>query len=112
MLTYEAAKRQIAKQKGDEELSLLDRVASAAAAGMICWASIFPFDLVRSKLYMKSFKSDATPSTLDGLLLAREMVAQRGWRSLYRGVTITVARAGPVAAVILPVYDTVLAKVS
>lgn len=113
MLTYEACKRQISKRNGDEyKLSLFDRVASAAAAGMICWASIFPFDLVRSKLYMKSFKSDVPPSTLDGLMLAKEMVAQRGWTSLYRGVGVTVARAGPVAAVILPVYDTVLANIS
>mmetsp|Transcript_12999 Transcript_12999/g.29662 ORF Transcript_12999/g.29662 Transcript_12999/m.29662 type:complete len:353 (+) Transcript_12999:193-1251(+) len=112
MLTYESMKRQLARRKGDENISLLDRIASAAAAGMICWASIFPFDLVRSKLYMKSFKSDVPPSTLDGILLAREMVVQRGWTSLYRGVGVTVARAGPVAAVILPVYDTVLANVS
>lgn len=45
---------------------------------------------------------------MDGIHLARQMVKEQGIQSLYRGMGVTVLRAGPVAAAVLPVYDSVL----
>ena len=36
----------------------------------------------------------------------------QGFKFIYRGMTITAARAGPVAAAVLPVHDHVLEWVS
>ena len=39
---------------------------------------------------------------------ARRLVAEGGWRRLYRGYGFTLLRAGPVAGVILPAFDGLL----
>lgn len=123
MFTYELLKRKLAQSKCSEQFSHSNRVSTqnlsapermmcAASAGMACWASIFPADVIRSKLYAKSLTTQVPLTTSDGIELARQMVREQGFKSLYRGMAITVARAGPVAAAVLPVYDSVLAWVS
>eukprot|EP00584_Thalassiosira_punctigera_P000141 CAMPEP_0172535088 /NCGR_PEP_ID=MMETSP1067-20121228/7240_1 /TAXON_ID=265564 ORGANISM="Thalassiosira punctigera, Strain Tpunct2005C2" /NCGR_SAMPLE_ID=MMETSP1067 /ASSEMBLY_ACC=CAM_ASM_000444 /LENGTH=371 /DNA_ID=CAMNT_0013319983 /DNA_START=161 /DNA_END=1276 /DNA_ORIENTATION=- len=123
MFTYELLKRKLAQGNSAEQysqsdfmstqnLSLSERMLCAASAGMACWAFIFPADVIRSKLYAKSLATQSSLTTADGIELVRQMVRDQGFRSLYRGMTITVARAAPVAAAVLPVYDTVLAWLS
>ena len=80
----------------------------AASSGMICWSFIFPADVIRSKLYAKSLNAQVQPTTMDGIHLARKMVEEQGIQSLYRGMSVAVPRAGPIVAVVLPVYDYVL----
>ena len=121
MLSYEFLKRQLAQAKysNKEQSPLLDRVSAAnlstpermmcaAASGMLCWTIIFPADIIRSKLYAKTLHTQSHLTTLDGIQLARNMVKEQGIQSLYRGMGVTVLRAGPVAAAVLPVYDYVL----
>ena len=124
MLSYELLKRQLALAKCSKEqlsfsdrvstsnLSIPDRMICAAASGMLCWAFIFPADVIRSKLYAKSLNTQSHLTTLDGIQLARNLVKDQGIRSLYRGIGVTVLRAGPVAAAVLPVYDYVLERLS
>lgn len=127
MFSYELFKRELARTKHTEEyqatqysnnristqnLSVPERMLCAASAGMTCWAFIFPADVIRSKLISRSLSTQSSPTTWDGIALARQMVREQGFKSLYRGITITVARAGPVAAAVLPVYDHVLEWVS
>jgi solute carrier family 25 carnitine/acylcarnitine transporter 20/29 len=126
MLTYEYLKRELSEgqhttnnnigvdinRASSANLSIPQRMICAASAGMACWAFIFPADVIRSRLYSQSINSQSLPSTMDGIRLAKQMVKEDGIRSLYRGISITVARAGPVAAAILPVYDYVLDKLS
>jgi hypothetical protein len=116
--SYEFLKREIARRKpyddgnnthNDNHLSLPERMICAAASGMICWSIIFPYDVLRSRLYYQSL-SNRTQST--AFQIANDMIRKEGMRSLYRGVGVTVARAGPVAAVVLPVYDCVLSWLS
>jgi hypothetical protein len=99
-----------------EHLSTPDRMACAALAGMSSWALIFPFDVIKSKLYARtltkqnlSSSSSSSTTMLDGITLAKQLIREQGIISLYRGIGITVARGGPVAATVLPVYDYVLA---
>lgn len=118
--SYEFFKRQIACHSQSREqhvdtvtttnhLSLPQRMICAAFAGMACWSVIFPCDVVRSRLYSQSLTNE---TSLNALQLASKMVKEEGLGSLYRGVGITVARAGPVAAAVLPVYDVVLERLS
>ena len=125
MYSYELLKRQLAQAKlynksatneqqqipnrvSTANLSIPERMICAATSGMICWAFIFPADVIRSKLYAKSLNTQIQPTTMDGIYLARQMVKEQGIQSLYRGMGVTVLRAGPVAAAVLPVYDSVL----
>jgi hypothetical protein len=125
MFAYELSKRQLAKAKAPEQswldstnsistqnLSCPERMLCAASAGMTSWALIFPFDVIKSKLYARTLTKQTSPTAFDGIALARQVVREQGIRSLYRGVGLTVARGGPVAAVVLPVYDYVLAWAS
>ena len=96
-------------------LSLQERMACAASAGILCWAVIFPFDTLRSRLY--SNHAIATANIMDrsttgriGMLGMIKIMKKE--RSFYRGFWITVLRAGPVAAAVLPVYDLTLETLS
>lgn len=87
------------------ELTLAERMFSAALAGVICWATIFPLDSLRSRMYAASAENLRTTS---GTLAMAQSMLQSGWRTFYKGFTVTVIRAGPVAAAVLPVYDIAL----
>ena len=122
--SYEMFKRKLAQTKSNDQtsdifnnqvstssLSLAERMMCAATAGMTCWAIIFPADVIRSRLYLQSLNQMGHRSSsmqLNGFELTRQIVKEQGVKSLYRGMGITVARAGPVAAAVLPVYDSVL----
>jgi solute carrier family 25 carnitine/acylcarnitine transporter 20/29 len=121
MFTYEFLKRSLSEhQNADNDstwaspanLSIPQRMICAASAGMICWTFIYPADVIRSKLYSQSLHSQSLPTTMDGIRLAHQMLREAGFRSLYHGMPISVARAGPVAAAILPVYDYMLEMIS
>jgi len=121
MFTYEYLKRSMSERQhvdvdsnsaSPANLSIPQRMICAASAGMTCWAFIYPADVIRSRLYSQSLNSQSLPSTMDGIRLAQQMVRETGYQSLYRGMPISVARAGPVAAAILPVYDYMLDMIS
>lgn len=120
MFTYEFLKRSLSQHSSHDDMDMVtpanlstpQRMLCAASAGMTCWAFIYPADVIRSKLYSQSLNSNSIPTTTDGIRLARKLVRENGIRSLYRGMPICVARAGPVAAAILPVYDYVLNMIS
>jgi len=91
---YEHLKRQ-------REASLPYRMLCAAVAGVTCWSVIFPLDVVRNRMYSLAGK----PHMPTASSLFVDIVKNEGWRSLYRGYGVTLLRAGPVAAAVLPVYD-------
>jgi solute carrier family 25 carnitine/acylcarnitine transporter 20/29 len=90
-------------------VNLTDRMASAALAGILCWAAIFPIDAIRCRLYAER---PTTNTRFTAVQMARHMHQQAGWRAFYRGFGVTVLRAGPVAAAVLPVYDLTLETLS
>jgi hypothetical protein len=104
---YEGCKRATSDYKernGLGPVTLQERMAAAGAAGISCWAVIFPFDSLRSRLY-----SQEGPRRFSTMEMVRVM---RTEKAFYRGFGLTVLRAGPVAAAVLPVYDLVLEKLS
>ena len=128
MLSYELLKRQLVQAKmlhnnnideqhqsrvsstATDNLSLPERMICAASSGMIAFTVVYPADVIRSRLYAQSLNTQlqTRPTTMDGIHLARKMVEEQGIQSLYRGMSVAVPRAGPIVAVVLPVYDYVL----
>ena len=103
-VVYEAIKRKYADDDEHGNASMSVRMMGAMAAGVSCWMFIYPSDVIRSRLYSAS----ASGRNMNALQVVREMYAQQGVRSFFKGYGITMLRAGPVAAFILPVYDVVL----
>jgi hypothetical protein len=113
--TYEYCKREIARRNNDNNnnssrsssssstISLRERMVSAGAAGIVCWCLIFPLDSLRSRLY-----GQTTSHPKNTMEMMRYMYEENGVRGFFRGFGVTVLRAGPVAAVILPMYDYLL----
>jgi hypothetical protein len=89
-------------------ISLPYRMLCAAASGITCWSVIFPMDVIRCQL----LAAVPTHAPTAGQI-ARSIYQQHGGvRGFYRGFSVTVLRAGPVAAVVLPVYDMALEALS
>lgn len=91
-------------------ITVVERMASACMAGMISWGFIFPFDVIRSKTYAHTVLSPSQPIPSSFAMARRiwEADGRKSFRPFFRGFGVTVARAGPVAAVALPVYDLAL----
>ena len=85
----------------NEELSLHERIFCAGTSGMLCWALIFPVDVLRCRMYA------APPSGIQTAWQMAQTIYQQeqSWRPFYRGLGVTVLRAAPVSAAVLPVYD-------
>lgn len=128
--TYEGLKRSWAAAKNTDSgnfnvtnnsintsISLQERIVCAAMSGITCWAAIFPVDALRSRLYaaaaaVSQHTASGEPMTSSRQLLIGTIRQMRQERVFYRGFGVTVLRAGPVAAAVLPVYDLTLETLS
>lgn len=103
--TYEYLKRFLgARRRQDGVITLGDRMVAASSSGVACWCVIYPLDAMRSRMFATSKKCVVKT--------AHKILAEGGWKAFYRGLGITLLRAGPVHAFVLPIYDLVLAKMS
>ncbi|KIK94543.1 hypothetical protein PAXRUDRAFT_142622 [Paxillus rubicundulus Ve08.2h10] len=87
---------------------------SGALAGGICMLSLYPADTVKSAIQTAeelrppdSFTHSAhvTPKVGTFWETARAMYSARGWRGLYAGCGMTVAKAIPCSGIVFVVYD-------
>jgi len=120
--TYEFLKRNIKKLNNDNnnntstttttnnEITLSQRILCASLTGMISWTSVFPLDVLRNKMYTQSVRGNSTTAAdITAIQMAYRMWKLEGrWKPFFRGYFVTIARAGPVAAVSLPCYDLTL----
>lgn len=83
------------------ELSLPQRMLCAGLSNTVAWLLIFPADVLRCRLYASS--SDA--KKLSTFAMAKQIFHQSGLRPFYRGLGVTILRAAPVSAAVLPIYD-------
>lgn len=98
-VAYESAKRTWATRVEERRpLSLMGRMVSAGAAGIFCSTVMFPLDVIRSRLY-------ASPEYISAWTMSRRIYHEWGLRGFFRGYGISIFRAGPVAAMVLPIYD-------
>lgn len=82
--------------------------ASALAGGISgawTWAIIYPFDVIKSRIQTGPLEKHLRKSMWT---VAYDLVNEHGWRYMFRGLGVTLARAFPVNAIIFPVYEFVL----
>jgi solute carrier family 25 carnitine/acylcarnitine transporter 20/29 len=112
--SYEGCKRVIVDYKTrnghqDTSVAMSERMVSAGVSGIMCWSMIFPLDSIRSRMYNQ--EGLQTKSTID-MIHSMYQEAGSSFRPFYRGFGLTVLRAGPVAAAVLPIYDYMLEELS
>ena len=82
--------------------------ASALAGGISgawTWVIIYPFDVIKTRIQT----SPLDRVRREGMWsVGRGMVREHGWRHMFRGLGVTLARAFPVNAIIFPTYEFVL----
>jgi len=93
-------------------VTMTQRMVCAGVSGILCWSLIFPLDVVRCRIYANAAATnghDDTKMCQQSWRVAQTLYMQQGGlRAFYRGFTVTVLRAGPVAAAVLPIYDRTL----
>mmetsp|Transcript_39077 Transcript_39077/g.43962 ORF Transcript_39077/g.43962 Transcript_39077/m.43962 type:complete len:441 (-) Transcript_39077:236-1558(-) len=97
-------------------LSLQERMSCAAVSGILCWATFYPLDTLRSRLYHeaasnKQQQQRQQKSSMTNTIVKTIRIMQKE-RSFYRGFSVSLLRAGPVAAAVLPIYDLTLERLS
>jgi solute carrier family 25 carnitine/acylcarnitine transporter 20/29 len=101
------------KSTGPFEPSHAQAMTSAAVAGgmagCLTWGVIYPTDLIKTRI--QTMPLDATPRELGMWRVCSEVVSKYGWRSLFRGLSVTLIRAFPVNGTIFPVYEATLLQV-
>jgi solute carrier family 25 carnitine/acylcarnitine transporter 20/29 len=101
--TYDYIKSSLAST--DAELTLPHRLLAACLSGTAGWTSIYFLDTLRSRIM-----AGPVGSGLSGMDVARQIYQEGGIRAFYRGYYVTIIRAVPVAACVLPTYDLVYYK--
>lgn len=104
--SYEMIKRTLAGKTNRVSSSLSQCMVAAGISGILCWSVIFPFDVLRNRLYANAITSADAGSAWE---MAKSMYQEGALKPFYRGYGVTVLRAGFVSAAVLPVYDTTLA---
>lgn len=79
------------------------RMLAAATAGVTSWIFAYPFDVIKSRMQL-DYDRRLYRSTWQCFLVTYN---EGGVRALYSGIGYTIVRAAPVAATILPIYETV-----
>eukprot|EP00927_Polykrikos_kofoidii_P077643 TRINITY_DN74566_c0_g1_i1.p1 TRINITY_DN74566_c0_g1~~TRINITY_DN74566_c0_g1_i1.p1 ORF type:complete len:316 (+),score=18.13 TRINITY_DN74566_c0_g1_i1:53-1000(+) len=85
----------------------LGRAGSGAFAGILCWSSVFPLDLVQSRVIGEATYGSGRlfPTAISGF---KRVYRTEGLRGFTRGYSAMLVRSGPVNAVLLPVNDAAL----
>jgi len=108
--TYETVKlMQLTKKEqkfiisgGVLDTTLRNKVIAAAIAGTIGWSSIYALDVTKS-LMIVDIEGKKYPTWRSCIA---ETYKQGGIKRFYRGLTHALIRAAPVAATVLPIYET------
>ena len=94
-------------------MPLWARAVAGAGANVVTWSVMYPVDVVRS-VQQSTPARPARSSTAavqppqSAWACARSLLAEAGIARFYHGFGFTILRAGPVAGIILPIFDVVL----
>jgi solute carrier family 25 (mitochondrial carnitine/acylcarnitine transporter), member 20/29 len=105
MLTYETMKRNLYPNfaeggRDKSNIPLHKRMMAGACAGVVGWTSIYPLDVVRSRIM-----AQRQPLYSGALDCAAKTYREGGIPIFFRGIKFSLVRAAPVAACVLPTYD-------
>ena len=98
LTTYIASKR-LVDHFGYNNNDFFWRVTCGATSGVVAWTSIYPMDVLRSRLFS---------NTNEGVSIQETFSVMKKEGALFRGLGFTLVRAAPVAGVVLTCYDVVL----
>lgn len=85
---------------------VLGLVSSGAIAGVACWTSVYPLDVVQSRVIGEAHYG--LGRKYDGALSCfRTLYREEGIRAFTRGYSAVLMRSGPVNAILLPVNDAI-----
>jgi len=100
MMMYEGFKRGAGQQPDSRPYA--HRLVAGAGAGMGSWLAIYPVDVLRSRMF-------ALRPGMGGSMglagCARQVYREHGFRGYFKGLSLTMLSAGPIAALVLPTYD-------
>jgi len=83
---------------------------AGGCAGSLTWGMVYPIDVIKTRIQTAPL---TTPSSeLSIIHVGRQIIAQHGWRYLFRGLSITLVRAFPVNGTIFPVYEFTIHQMS
>jgi solute carrier family 25 carnitine/acylcarnitine transporter 20/29 len=108
---YESMKRVLEVQSGDDAWKLL---LAGGVAGTVSWASIYPIDVVKSRLQMQHNKhNENTRLLIDRPYASIKDCVVKSYKAegasvFFRGLWPTLIRAFPVNAVTFYVYEIVM----
>lgn len=100
--SYEATKRAFAGGGKTDSLGSGHLMSSGAVAGFSFWASVYPVDVIKTRIQTDS---DARPKYKGMMDCTRQILRKEGWAAMYRGVGPCLARSMPANAVTFLVYE-------
>lgn len=91
MSTFEALKLAYLRSTGKEEPGVLALLACGSVSGSIGATSVYPLNLVRTRLQASG--SSGHPQAYTGIMdVVHQTYARDGWRGFYRGLLPTLAK--------------------
>ncbi|CEP09421.1 hypothetical protein [Parasitella parasitica] len=107
---YEGMKRVLQAKSGDDAWKLL---LAGGIAGTVSWGSIYPIDVVKSRLQMQSRSNENARLLLDRPYASIKDCVVRSYRAegaavFFRGLWPTLLRGFPVNAVTFYIYEIVM----
>ena len=104
--SYDTTKDHLRYHLGAEHV-WLSSILAGGVSGSLSWSVVYPLDYIKSRIQAIPL-STTTISELSIWSVAKNTIQQQGWKSLYRGLGITVLRAFPVNGIIFPTYELTL----
>lgn len=99
--TYEMLKNVIGDSNGDT--GILGRLTAGGLAGAVAQTSIYPMDLIKTRLQTYSSDRGSVPNIGK---LARDILTQEGPRAFYKGLIPSLLGIVPYAGIDLAAYET------
>jgi len=104
MSTFEALKLAYLRSTGKDEPGVLALLAFGSVSGSIGATSVYPLNLVRTRLQASG--SSGHPQRYTGIMdVVRHTYARDGWRGFYRGLLPTLAKVVPAVSISYVVYE-------
>jgi hypothetical protein len=104
-LTYEVLSEKMHEYGLTDSGGIVASLVSGGIAGSLTWASIIPFDVIKSR-----YQADFSGEYRGFMHCARMLYKEGGVRIFYTGFLVTCLRAFPVNAVTFTVYTQTLKK--
>mmetsp|Transcript_55159 Transcript_55159/g.129138 ORF Transcript_55159/g.129138 Transcript_55159/m.129138 type:complete len:290 (+) Transcript_55159:109-978(+) len=110
---YEATKRALCPTlaKGEEE-PMWVHAAGGAVTGAATWTAVMPIDIVSTRIQCLSEEGAQDPNKRSMAKVAEQVWREGGWRAFYRGWTAAVMRGVVLNALVFPIYEMTVKKLS